>query len=862
MVLTPDIITRVTTIAQKEGAKPIAKNSRLFHISDSNSTVLEERGDHDYSYESDSDDAYDPHDYVTDTDPADLLDDEPPFEYPHSTNMSPDDTPAPPVERSVHNTEAMNTNEEDTTSTEPDAINTYETSDDDSASTQEPHTDTDYDVTDSTPVEYNDDNDDDDDYNDETNKDETNANENDHNNIDNTHEENQRSAGQDQDQRSAYSLRDKERVNYNTLHKSGFTFHQNGKMSKDLMHQEVVNRVVESILKKEGEINDKTQTETHFYETAIKRWGDIAMEAVYGEMAQINNKEVIAPVHKHDLSPEELEKVLDTLTFVTRKRCGKMKGRCVVDGRAQNEPREKTASPTLTTESLFTTIMIALFEERHCMSGDVPGAFLNGVFDEKVHVKFRGRLVEILCRVNEEYKQFVTYENGQKVMYVLLNKALYGTVQAALIWYKMFVSTLKSLGFELNPYDLCVANAMKQGSQCTIAFYVDDLIGTHKSKEVLHEVKKAIENEYGDIGATFSDKFTYLGIDFELDRENRWCKATMISHLRDAVSDFEKLCNLEGRKPSTPALTSLFEVNHESPLLAKEKQDAFRSIVMKTMYVGKRTRLDLLTTIAFLSTRQGKATEEDWKKLKRMMQYIQGTIDMPLIFSADNLERFHTFVDVAYAVNCDRKSQTGGLVSFGRGAIHAQSTKQKLNSRSSTEGEIIGCSDYLTMPIWFGYFLKAQGYGNVKSTLHQDNKSAINIERNGQLSMSKNTKHIEIRYFYVKDRTNGNNIQIKYCPTEQMIADFLTKPLQGELFRKFRAVILGHVHLDEVSLQPTTCKERVGENEEKRKVNQNTNPKYREDEKTGETIEVEGKRLWSDVVRGEGYVEGEQGNRK
>ena len=107
----------------------------------------------------------------------------------------------------------------------------------------------------------------------------------------------------------------------------------------------------------------------------------------------------------------------------------------------------------------------------------------------------------------------------------------------------------------------------------------------------------------------------------------------------------------------------------------------------------------------------------------------------------------------------------------------------------------------MTMPIWFRHFLQAQGYQDVKSTLYQDNKSAIKIENNGQLSMSKKTKHMEIRYFYVKDRVTGNNIKIQYCPTEKMIADFLTKPLQGEIFRKFCAVLMGHVHLDKAMLQ-------------------------------------------------------------
>jgi len=580
------------------------------------------------------------------------------------------------------------------------------------------------------------------------------------------------------------------------------------------MHQEIVNTVINAIMgtaKKEGQINDKTQVETYFYETAIKKWGDVAVEAVFKEVAQIDDKDVIEPVHYADISPEDQKKILPTLMFVTIKRCGKFKGRLCIDGRTQNEPKEKTASPTLSNEGLFNILMTAVCEGRKIMSGDIPGAFLNGIFGEKVYAKFQGKMVDILCKVNESYKKYVTHEEGgKKVLYVRLNKALYGTVQAALLWYLMFTSTLKGMGFELNPYDLCVANADMEGSQCTVGFYVDDLIGTHKKDSVLEKVRDVIENEYGDIGAKISDTFTYLGIDFEVDRKNKWTKATMVSHLQDAVQDFEKLGSLDGRKVTTPATGTLFDVDPDSPLLDDKKQKAFRSILMKVVYVAKRVRLDLLTTTAFLTTRQGKGTAQDWKKMRRMLQYIQTTMNMPFIFAADALNRFHTFIDVAYAVNADRKSQTGGLVTFGRGAVHAQSTKQKLNSKSSTEGEIVGCSDYMTMPIWFRHFLQAQGYQDVKSTLYQDNKSAIKIENNGQLSMSKKTKHMEIRYFYVKDRVNGNDIKIQYCPTEKMIADFLTKPLQGELFRKFRAVLMGHVHLDEAMLQPMTCKERVG----------------------------------------------------
>ena len=196
----------------------------------------------------------------------------------------------------------------------------------------------------------------------------------------------------------------------------------------------------------------------------------------------------------------------------------------------------------------------------------------------------------------------------------------------------------------------------------------------------------------------------------------------------------------------------------------------------------------------------------------------------------DSLEEFHSFIDVAFAVNPDRKSQTGGVVTFGRGAVHSESSKQKLNSKSSTEGEIIGFSDYLTIPIWYRYFMQAQGYKDVKGFLHQDNKSAMKIEKNAQMSMSRKTKHMEIRYFYVKDRVTGNNMSIRYCPTEKMIADFFTKPLQGELFRKFRAVVMGHVHLNEVLLHSDTCKERVEEREKELEKRREESRKIQEKE--------------------------------
>ena len=87
----------------------------------------------------------------------------------------------------------------------------------------------------------------------------------------------------------------------------------------------------------------------------------------------------------------------------------------------------------------------------------------------------------------------------------------------------------------------------------------------------------------------------------------------------------------------------------------------------------------------------------------------------------------------------------------------------------------------------------AQGYHVNDNVLFQDNKSAMLLEKNGKASSTKRTKHINIRYFFITDRINQGEVSLEWCPTGDMIGDYMTKPLQGELFRTFRDQIMGVV---------------------------------------------------------------------
>jgi hypothetical protein len=129
-------------------------------------------------------------------------------------------------------------------------------------------------------------------------------------------------------------------------------------------------------------------------------------------------------------------------------------------------------------------------------------------------------------------------------------------------------------------------------------------------------------------------------------------------------------------------------------------------------------------------------------------------------------------------------------MSLGQGMPINTSTKQKINTRSSTETELVAADDFMPIILWTNYFLDAQGYSTHDTILYQDNQSAILLEKNGRKSSSKRTKHLNCRYYFITDRINSKELTVEYCPTGEMVGDFFTKPLQGQLFYKFRQLIM------------------------------------------------------------------------
>jgi len=148
------------------------------------------------------------------------------------------------------------------------------------------------------------------------------------------------------------------------------------------------------------------------------------------------------------------------------------------------------------------------------------------------------------------------------------------------------------------------------------------------------------------------------------------------------------------------------------------------------------------------------------------------------------------WVDASNAVHPNMRSHTGATMTLGKGSPYSISSKQKINTVSSTEAELVGISDVMKLIIWTRLFIESQGYSVTDNVLYQDNQSTILLANNGKRSSTRNTKHINIRYFFITDNVREKNIRIEYCPTENMRADTLTKPLQGSAFVKYRKELL------------------------------------------------------------------------
>jgi hypothetical protein len=198
----------------------------------------------------------------------------------------------------------------------------------------------------------------------------------------------------------------------------------------------------------------------------------------------------------------------------------------------------------------------------------------------------------------------------------------------------------------------------------------------------------------------------------EHDRETRTVKINMKKYIEDTITGItEEEPELILRHAATPATDNLFRTRECVEKISLKQAKIYHSVVAKLFFVAKRARPDILLTVSFLATRVKNPDLDDWKKLLGVLGYLQGTAEITFTLTCEKLDKLTWFIDGSYASHMDMRGQSGGVLMTGDCAVLFKSCKQKVNTRSSTEAELIAVDDMLPMIHWTRNFFKGTGIG-------------------------------------------------------------------------------------------------------------------------------------------------------
>ena len=523
------------------------------------------------------------------------------------------------------------------------------------------------------------------------------------------------------------------------------------------------------------------------FNISVKRgllmYREVATEAIKKELKQMSTREVFGydpfvkgknMVRSHMFLKEKLDENGKLAT---------LKARLVAMGNMQTyRVFDDNSSPTVKSSSTIMVLKIAVCERRHIIVADIGGAYLHAPMDEELYLHLDPDTARILVSVDSNAEKCLR-KDGSAI--VRLKRALYGCKQSGKLWYLRLSTFLKKIGFIANPEDGCVFNTNRDGSQLTVLFHVDDLLMTSVDEKNIAWIRAELIKEFGDVKEQTGDKLSYLGMLLEKNEDGNIHISTP-NLMEDILKDITHKCV----NPATSKLLSI----PDGPLLSEKSKEAFHSMVAKLLYVARMVRPDIMLAVSFLTTRVTCPTEHDQIKLLRILGYLNGTRELKFIICSTPYSRLVATIDASFGKNENLRSQTGFAIFMGNTAVQFGSCKQKLITANSTEAELCALSDKYTILVQLNNFLKGQGVKLEIPIAAQDNKSAIAITAVNAKTLSNN--YMRIRQGIIIQCLNNNDFKIVYLPTELMVADVLTKPLQGKLFLKNRGKMLGSYYAD------------------------------------------------------------------
>ena len=441
------------------------------------------------------------------------------------------------------------------------------------------------------------------------------------------------------------------------------------------------------------------------------------------------------------------------------------KARLVAQGYTQQygQDYDETFSPVVRFESLRTVIALSVQNGLKLHQMDVTTAFLNGELKEEVYM-----------RQPEGYTV-----KGKENLVCRLEKSIYGIKQSSRCWNSALDTHLKKMGFVQSAGDPCLYMS-SEGEMFLIAVYVDDILLAGKSDKRMAKVKQALSQQFQvkDMG----ELHYFLGVRVIQDPSTGSVWIGQQSYTENVLRRF----GMENSKPiRTPVDTSTKLVKAKDEDTCVDQQ-LYQSAVGSLLYLSIATRPDIAYAVSNVAKFCAKPTKQHWVAVKRILRYLRGTHTFGLLYTKQVTKNCVGFSDADWGGDLnDCKSTSGYMFQVGGTAISWRSKKQACVALSTAEAEYVALASAAQESLWLQQLISDLTKQPVKQmVIFEDNQSTISMARNPQFHGC--SKHIALKYHFIRDQVSDGKIDLKYCNTSDMVADIMTKGLSGEQFEKLR----------------------------------------------------------------------------
>lgn len=443
-------------------------------------------------------------------------------------------------------------------------------------------------------------------------------------------------------------------------------------------------------------------------------------------------------------------------------RVDKYKARVVAVGTSQIQGIDyfETYSPVVKLTSLRLLLALGNAEGMCMRQLDVKTAYLHGKLEETVYME-----------------QPPGFGDGSSVC--KLHKSLYGLKQSGRTWNKTLDEILLELGYKRLESDRCVYFLKTGTGRVFLSVYVDDMLMLADTPQML---KDAIDRlgkrvELKDLG---EPKYI-LGIEVHHDKKTRTLTLSQRKQIDDLLKDF----HMEDCKPvKTPMEISQWKLMSKwankgdgaPEVEQKQLEVPFQSLIGRLMYLVQGTRPDITFATNFLSQFTKSFSHEHWRMAKRILRYLKGTRDTALSFATRG-QNIVGYADASWNEQGHGSSRSGYVFTFSGGAVSWRSCKQSLVALSTCEAEYVALAETIKEGKWVKMLLQElelEGYISGPMQLYSDSQSAIKLMENPV--HHQRSKHIALKYLYARNELQNKEFQLQYIPTDEMIADILTKP--------------------------------------------------------------------------------------